>query len=376
LALRAILASPEFVFRVEHRPADAVEGEDYRLGDVELASRLSFFLWSSLPDQELLDSARNGLLHEQDELERQVRRMLADPRSEALATRFAAQWLQLAQLDTMVPDALLYPNYDKTLARALRRETELLFDSVVRDDENVLDLLTADYTFVNERLAAHYKIPGVLGNRFRRVVIEDEHRRGLLGQAGILTLTSHADRTSPVVRGKWVLETLLGSAPPPPPPNVPLLEKTDAVRDGHVLSVRERLESHRADPACASCHKTIDPLGLALENYDVTGAWRIKDGGEPIDAHTTLFDGTPVSGPDDLRAALVRYSDAFIATFTENLMTYALGRRLEYYDMPMVRDIDRQAADDDNKFSAFVLGIVESTPFQMNRAEKTVVAQR
>jgi Protein of unknown function (DUF1592)/Protein of unknown function (DUF1588)/Protein of unknown function (DUF1595)/Protein of unknown function (DUF1585)/Protein of unknown function (DUF1587)/Planctomycete cytochrome C len=376
LALRAILASPQFVFRLEPRPESAVAGEDYRLGDYELASRLSFFLWSSLPDQELLDSARDGLLHSQDELERQVKRMLDDPRAEALSTRFAAQWLQLARLDTLVPDALLYPNYDKTLASAMRRETELLFDSVVRDDESVLVLLTADYTFVDERLAAHYGIPGVLGNRFRRVVIDDERRHGLLGHASILTLTSRTDRTSPVVRGKWVLETLLGSAPPAPPANVPPLEKMDAVKDGRVLSGRERLESHRADPACASCHKLIDPIGLALESYDVTGAWRIKDGGEPIDARATLFDGTTVAGPEDLRAALLRYSDAFIATFTENLMTYALGRRLEYSDMPTVRDIDRDAAAADNKFSAFVLGIVESVTFQMNRAETAVVAQR
>jgi hypothetical protein len=374
-AVRAILASPEFVFRFERRPADAVAGQPYQLSDLELASRLSFFLWSSVPDQELLESAREGRLHDDPELERQVKRMLDDPRSEALSTRFAAQWLQLARLDTLVPEPLLYPNYDGTLGRALRRETELLFDSIVRDDSNVLDLLTADYTFVNERLAAHYKIPGVLGNRFRRVLITDEHRRGLLGQGSILAMTSHADRTSPVARGKWILEVLLGSAPPPPPPNLSVLEKTDAIKDGHVLSGRERLESHRADPACASCHKMIDPLGFALENYDVTGAWRIKDNGVPIEARSELFDGTPVTGPDDLRAALLRYSDAFVATFTENLMTYALGRRLEYYDMPTIRDIDAQAADEGNKFSAFVLGIVESAPFRMSQGD-TTVAQR
>jgi len=374
-AAQAILSSPEFVLRVERRPEDATPGEPYRLGDFELASRLSFFLWSSVPDQELLDSAREGRLHEQGELEEQVKRMLADPRSEALSTRFAAQWLQLARLDTLVPDALLYPNYDRTLGRALRRETELLFDSIVRDDSNVLDLLTADYSFVNERLAAYYKIPGVLGNRFRRVVINDEHRRGLLGQGSILAMTSHSDRTSPVLRGKWILEVLLGTAPPAPPPNVPLLDKTEPIKDGRVLSGRERLETHRADPACESCHKTIDPLGFALENYDVTGAWRIKDGGVLIDARSQLFDGTVVSGPDELRATLLRYSDAFIATLTENLMTYALGRRVEYYDMPAIRDIDRRAAEQGNKFSAFVLGIVESEAFQMSQGD-TVVAQR
>ena len=373
--LRAILASPEFVFRFERRPADALPGQPYQLGDLELASRLSFFLWSSVPDQELLESAREGRLHDDPELERQVKRMLDDPRSEALSTRFAAQWLRLGMLDSLAPDPLLYPNYDRTLAHALRRETELLFDSVVRDDSNVLDLLTADYTFVNERLAAHYEIPGVLGNRFRRVVIDDEHRRGLLGQGSILAMTSRADRTSPVSRGTWILDVLLGAAPPAPPPNVPLLEKTDAIKDGRVLAGRERLELHRADPACASCHKRVDPLGFALENYDATGAWRIKDNGVPIDAHAELFDGTTVTGPDELRAVVLRYSDAFIATFTENLMTYALGRRLEYLDMPTIRDIDRRAADDGNKFSAFVLGIVESAPFRMSQGD-TIIAQR
>jgi hypothetical protein len=373
-ALRAILASPQFVSRLERQPPDVAPGEIYRISDAELASRLSFFLWSSLPDQELLDAAREGRLHAQDELENQVKRMLADPRADALASRFAAEWLGLGRLDAVMPNPLLYPNYDRTLALSLRRETELLFNSIVRDDSSVLDLLTADYTFVDERLAAHYKIPGVLGNRFRRVVIEDEHRLGLLGQGSILIMTSLADRTSPTARGKWVLETLLGVPPPPPPPDEPLLEKTDAVRDGRVLSGRERLEAHRANSACASCHEIIDPLGLALENFDVTGTWRIDDAGTSIDTHATLFDGTAVSGPGDLRAVLLRYQDAFIATFTENLMGYALGRRVEYYDMPAIRDIDRDAAADGNKFSAFVLGIVESAPFQLKQA--TVVAQR
>jgi hypothetical protein len=374
--LRAILASPQFVLRAESQPADVAPGEVYRISDAELASRLSFFLWSSLPDQELLDAAREGRLHAQDELESQVKRMLADPRSEALSTRFAAEWLGLGRLDTVVPNALLYPNYDRTLSIALRRETELLFDSIVRDDSSVLDLLTSDYTFVDERLARHYKIQGVLGNRFRRVVLDDEHRRGLLGQGSVLMLTSEADRTSPVARGKWVIETLLGVPAPPPPPNVPPLEKTDAVKDGRVLSTRERLEAHRADPACKACHEIVDPLGLALENYDVTGLWRINDGGAPIDSRVTLFDGTAVSGPDELRALLLRYQDAFVATFTERLMSYALGRRVDYYDMPTIRDIDRDAAASGNNFSAFVLGIVESMPFQMRQAEKAVVAQR
>jgi hypothetical protein len=375
-ALRAILASPQFVLRVERQPSDVAPGEIYRITDAELASRLSFFLWSSLPDQELIDAAREGRLHARDELESQVKRMLADPRSDALASRFAAEWLDLGRLDTVTPDPLLYPNYDRTLAVSLRRETELLFDSVVRDDSSVLDLLTADYTFVDERLAAHYKIPGVLGNRFRRVVIEDEHRLGLLGQGSILMMTSRADRTSSPARGKWVLETLLGVAPPPPPPDEPPLENTDAIRDGHRLSGRARLEAHRADPACASCHEIMDPIGVALENYDVTGLWRIHDEGAPIDAQAALFDGTVVSGPAELRAVLLRYQDAFIATFTENLMSYALGRRVEYYDMPAIRDIDRDAAAAGNKFSAFVLGIVQSAAFQLKQAEKTAVAQR
>ena len=375
-ALRAILASPQFVLRVERQPSDVAPGEIYRITDAELASRLSFFLWSSLPDQELIDAAREGRLHARDELESQVKRMLADPRSDALASRFAAEWLDLGRLDTVTPDPLLYPNYDRTLAVSLRRETELLFDSVVRDDSSVLDLLTADYTFVDERLAAHYKIPGVLGNRFRRVVIEDEHRLGLLGQGSILMMTSRADRTSSPARGKWVLETLLGVAPPPPPPDEPPLENTDAIRDGHRLSGRARLEAHRADPACASCHQIMDPIGVALENYDVTGLWRIHDEGAPIDAQAALFDGTVVSGPAELRAVLLRYQDAFIATFTENLMSYALGRRVEYYDMPAIRDIDRDAAAAGNKFSAFVLGIVQSAAFQLKQAEKTAVAQR
>jgi len=375
-ALRAILASPQFVLRVERQPSDVAPGEIYRITDAELASRLSFFLWSSLPDQELIDAAREGRLHARDELESQVKRMLADPRSDALASRFAAEWLGLGRLDTVTPDPLLYPNYDRTLAVSLRRETELLFDSVVRDDSSVLDLLTADYTFVDERLAAHYKIPGVLGNRFRRVVIEDEHRLGLLGQGSILMMTSRADRTSSPARGKWVLETLLGVAPPPPPPDEPPLENTDAIRDGHRLSGRARLEAHRADPACASCHQIMDPIGVALENYDVTGLWRIHDEGAPIDAQAALFDGTVVSGPAELRAVLLRYQDAFIATFTENLMSYALGRRVEYYDMPAIRDIDRDAAAAGNKFSAFVLGIVQSAAFQLKQAEKTAVAQR
>jgi hypothetical protein len=368
-ALQAMLASPSFVFRTEARPAGVKPGENYRISDLDLASRMSFFIWSAPPDEALLAAAAAGKLREPAELERQTRRMLADPRSESLATRFAVAWLKLADIENVVPDALLFPNFDKTLGQAMRRETELLFDSVVREDRSLLTLLTADYTFVNERLALHYRIPGVLGNRFRRVDIKDDYRKGLLGQGGILTMTSHADRTSPVVRGKWIMETLMGTPPPPPPPNVPMLEETKAVQDGRILTVRERLESHRANAACNSCHRMIDPIGLALENFDPTGVWRIKDAGAPIDASTVLFDGTAINSPVSLRQAILRYSEAFVGTVTENLMTYALGRRVQYSDMPAVRTVVRNAAREDTRFSAIVVGIVKSDPFQMSRAD-------
>jgi hypothetical protein len=374
-ALQAILASPHFVFRLEHRPAGVATGQSYRISDLELASRLSYFLWSTAPDDELVRVAANRKLRNPVELEKQVRRMLRDARSESLATRFAAGWLHLAELESMTPDALLYPLYDRTLAQALRRETELFFDSIVREDRNVLDLLTANYTFVNERLALHYGIPGILGSRFRRVDVTSDDRRGLLGHASILTMTSNADRTSPVIRGKWVMEVLLGTPPPPPPPTAPGLEATSSIRNGQLLSVRERMEAHRANPACSSCHRLIDPIGLALEHFDVTGVWRIKDNGVPIDATTVLFDGTPLNGPASLREAILKYADAFTGNLTENLLTYALGRRVEYYDMPTVRAIVRGAAREDLRFSSFVLGIVKSVPFQMSRAE-AVVARR
>jgi hypothetical protein len=374
-ALQAILASPHFVFRLEQQPPHLLAGQRYRISDVELASRLSYFLWSTAPDDVLIDAARTKGLQDPAALEQQVRRMLADPRSETLATRFAAQWLHLGEIDNMVPDALLYPNFDHLLAKAMRRETELLFDSIVREDRSVLDLLTADYTFVNERLALHYKIPGILGSRFRRVQLADDHRRGLLGHGSILTMTSNADRTSPVIRGKWVMEVLLGTPPPPPPPNVPALEATRGTKNGQTMTVRERMEGHRANAACSSCHRLIDPIGLALENFDVTGVWRIKDSGALIDASTVLYDGTPLDGPASLREAILKYSDAFITNLTENLLTYALGRRVDYRDMPAVRAIVRDAAGHGNPFSAFVLGIVKSAPFQMREAE-VAVAQR
>ena len=371
MALQATLASPHFVFRIEQRP-DVVDGSGiYRVGDLDLASRLSYFLWASAPDAELTTLARQGALQDPAVLESQVQRMLADPRSEALATRFAAQWLRMHDLEGLHPDALLYPQYDQKLAEALRRETELFFGNLIREDRSVLELLTADYTFVNERIAKHYRIPNVTGHRFRRVTLEGENRRGLLGHGSILTLTSVANRTSPVQRGKWVLEVLLGSPPPPPPPNVPELEETKAAAAGKLLSVRERMEEHRSNPACQSCHDVIDPLGLALENFDVTGAWRIKDNGVAIEATGQLYDGTQMDGPAGLRLALVNRSDTFITSFTESLMTYALGRRVEYYDMPAVRAIALEAAHNGNRMSSFIFGIVNSVAFQMKKSENT-----
>jgi len=370
-ALQATLASLHFIFRVEETPAGVAPGEVYRISDVDLASRLSFFLWGTIPDLELIDLARDGRLSDPEVYDAQVRRMLADPRSEALATRFAAQWLRLQDLHKIEPDALDFPYYDESLAQAMHRETELLFDHLVREDRSVLELLTADYTFVNDRLARHYDIPGVSGNEFRRVAYPTEHRRGLLGHGSILTLTSHGNRTSPVLRGKWVLEVLLGSPPPPPPPDVPDLDETGDATDGRFLSVAEQLAMHRANPACSSCHNVIDPIGLALDNFDVTGAWRIKDRGVPVDAAGELYDGTPINGVAELRAALVARSDVFITHFTEVLMSYALGRRVEYYDMPAIRGVVREAAPGGYRMSELILGVAQSAAFQSARAETT-----
>ncbi|HSF14857.1 MAG TPA: DUF1592 domain-containing protein [Vicinamibacteria bacterium] len=367
-ALEGILASPHFVFRFEEPPASAEDGEAYRLGELDLAARLSFFLWGTGPDEELVAPAREGVLAEPGALEAQVRRMLADPRSKALATRFAAQWLRLQDLEPMHPDVRLYPDYHEQLKNSMRRETELFFENLIREDENVLGLLEASYTFLDERLARHYGIPGVTGHDFRRVAYPDGRRSGLLGHGSILTMTSHASRTSPVLRGKWVMEVLLGSPPPPPPPNVPELEASGDVEDGRLLSVREQLEKHRSDPACHSCHRVIDPIGLALENFDATGAWRIRDNGVPIDTSGELYDGTPLKSPSDLKDALLVRSTSFIRTFTENLMAYALGRRVEYYDMPAIRKIERDASRDDNRISAFILGVVKSPAFHMKAA--------
>jgi mono/diheme cytochrome c family protein len=366
MALQSILVSPRFVFRLEQAPDPKLvkAAASYRISDQDLTSRLSFFLWDSMPDAELIKAATSGSLRTPAGFEKQVRRMLADWRSEALATRFAGQWLRLQDLEKIHPDYLLYPQYDDTLAQAMQRETERFFDSIVREDRPALDLLTADYSFVNERLAKHYDIPNVTGSQFRRVQMP-EYRRGLLGQGSILTLTSVADRTSPVQRGKWVMEVLLGSPPPPPPPNVPLLDETKGIAGGKMLTTRERMEEHRKNPACTSCHRVIDPLGLALENFDATGAWRIKDNEVPIDSVGDLYDGTKMDGPRGLQQALLKHSDVFLLSFTENLMTYALGRRMEYADMPAIRAIVRDAAKNNNRMSSFILGVANSAAFRM-----------
>jgi mono/diheme cytochrome c family protein len=369
--LQAILASPRFVFRLEEVPGATTlrAGQTYRLNEQDLASRLSFFLWGTVPDAELARAAAAGQLRTPAMLRKQVDRMLADPRSEALATRFAAQWLRLQDLDKIIPDYLQYPHYDETLGRGLRRETELFIDSLVRENHSVLELLDSDYTFVNERVAVHYGIPNVTGNAFRKVPVTDVNRRGILGHGSVLALTSIADRTSPVLRGKWIMEVLLGSPPPAPPPNVPALDETKDTKGGRTLSVRERMEQHRANPSCMSCHKVIDPLGLALENFDVTGAWRIKDNEVGVDPVGDLYDGTKLDGPVGLRKALLRHKDAVLLSFTEHLMTYAIGRRVESYDMPTIRQIIGDAAANGYKVQSFVQGLVASQAFRMSRVD-------
>ncbi len=365
MAIEGILASPHFVFRIEAPPAGVDPAGVFAVSEHALASRLSFFLWAAGPDAELIDLATTGRLSDPAVLDAQVGRMLADPRSEALATRFAAQWLRLPDLDALHPDVRTYPDFDEQLKHAMRRETELFFDHLVREDRSLIDLLTADYTFVNERLARHYGLPGVAGEHHRRVTWPaGQPRRGLLEQGSVLALTSYADRTSPVLRGKWVMEVLLGSPPPPPPPDVPDLDDTAVADGGRLLSVRERLEHHRRSPACSSCHRAMDPIGLALEHYGVTGAMRVKDNGNPIDSSGELYDGTPVASAADLRAALLKRPSAIARTFTENLMAYALGRRLEHFDMPAVRDIVRAAEADGLRLSRFVLEIVRNPAFR------------
>lgn len=375
-ALEYILASPEFLFRFEPDPAGLPAGSAYHVSDLALASRLSFFLWSSMPDDELLRLAAAKRLHEPAVLEEQVRRMLADSRSDALIRNFAEQWLFLRNLKSAAPNLDVFPDFDDNLRQAMKEETELFFGSIIHEDRGVLDLLNADYTFVNERLARHYGIPGVYGSQFRRVHLTDERRRGLLGQASILTVTSYPARTSPVQRGKWILTNLLGTPPLPPPPNVPALPENG--EDGKPHSLRERMEAHRANPVCAGCHKVMDPIGFALENFDAVGRWRTNDDGARIDPSGTLFNGARVDGPVALRRMLTARPQVFVGVMTEKLLTYALGRGLEYYDMPAVRKIVHDAASRDFRFSSLVLGVAESAPFEMKvkraPAESTAVA--
>jgi hypothetical protein len=368
-AVERVLASPKFTFRIERDPANAAAGEVHPLSGLELASRLSFFLWSSIPDDTLLDLAKHEQLSKPAVLEAQVRRMLADPKADALVKNFAGQWLYLRNLEGMVPNSVGFPDFDDNLRQAFRRETELFFGSIVQEDRNVLDLMTANYTFLNERLARHYRVPYIYGSHFRRVTLADETRWGLLGKGSTLMVSSHTDRTSPVVRGKWVLENLLGTPPPPPPLNVPALNESNQ-RAGRVLTMRERMAEHRDNPACASCHRIMDPIGLSLENFDAVGAWRDREaGGITIDASGTLLDGTNVTGPVELRKALLKKPEIFVSTLTEKLMIYALGRGLNAHDMPGIRKIVNDAHDKDQnknyRFSQLILGVVNSQPFQL-----------
>jgi len=366
MAVSSILVAPEFLFRVELDPAGVASDTAYQLTDLELASRLSFFLWSSIPDDELLGTAERGELRMAGVLEQQVRRMLTDPRATNLVTNFAGQWLHLRNLESITPDMRIFPDFDDNLRQAFRTETEMLVESVMREDRSVLDFLRADYTFLNERLAKHYGVPHIYGSRFRRVEFGDDlGRGGLLRQGSVLLATSYATRTSPVIRGKWVLDNILGVPPPPPPPDVPELEDTGTGE--RARSMKERMSAHRANPACASCHKLMDPVGFALENFDAVGRWRETEGGVQIDASATLFDGMTVTGVTELQHALLRRPELFVGRLTEKLLTFATGRGTEFYDMSAVRAVLREAAKDDYRFSSLVLGVVRSVPFQMRK---------
>ncbi|MBI3866752.1 MAG: DUF1592 domain-containing protein, partial [Planctomycetia bacterium] len=370
LGLAAILVSPQFLFRVERDPPGAAPATAYRIGDVELASRLSFFLWSSIPDDPLLDLAERGELKRAEVLEQQVRRMLADERSQALATNFAGQWLHLRNLESYTPDLRLFPDFDDNLRQAFRRETELLVASVIREDRSVLDLIKSDDTYLNERLAKHYGIPHIYGSRFRRVALDaSSHRGGLLRHGSVLAVTSYANRTSPVIRGKWILENIIGMPTPPPPADVPALKDNTVAAN---LSIRERLSAHRENAACAVCHQRLDPPGFALENFDAVGRWREYEDDKPVDATGGLPDGTELVGVDGLEAALLKHPEWFETTLTEKLLTFALGRGVEYYDAPAVRKIVHQARTGHDRFSSLVVGIVQSVPFQMRSTEVAV----
>ena len=374
-ALQGVLASPDFVFRLEEAPAGGVQpGGVYAISQHDLASRLSFFLWGSPPDEQLQAQARTGRLSESAVLRTEVERMLRDPKAEALGSRFAAQWLRLEDLGSVNPDRLLFPDYHQQLADGLLVETEMLFNHLVSEDRSLLEFFTADYSFMNERVARHYGIQGVAGDEFRKVSYTEPNRRGVLGHASVLTLTSHAGRTSPVLRGKWVMEVLMGTPPPPPPPNVPPLEESsEAATDGRFLTTGERMAQHRANPTCNSCHSLIDPIGLALDNFDVTGRWRIKENNYLIDTRTEFYDGTPMETLPDLLEALLARRESLTRNFTQNLMAYALGRRIEAADMPAVRKIVREAERQDYAMSAFIMGIVNSEAFSMRKAEATAV---
>jgi hypothetical protein len=368
MALRALLTSPNFLFRIERDPAGVAAKTAYRVPDVDLASRLSFFLWSSIPDEELLTAAEQNKLHQRAELERQTRRMLADPRANSLVTNFASQWLYLRNLDAFTPDMRLYTDFDDNLRQALRQETEMFVDSVFRGGANVVELLRAKYSFLNERLAKHYGVPNVYGSNFRRVdFAADSPRGGLLGQGSILSVTSYGNRTSAVLRGKWILANLLGTPPPPPPPNVPPLKDTASAKKP--MSMRERMAEHRANPACAGCHRLMDPAGLAMENFDAIGRWRATDRGAAIDASGGLPGLPEVAGIEGLRTQLLAHPEIFVSTLTEKLMIYALGRGMEASDAPTVRGIVENAKAHDYRFSSLILGIVESTPFEMRRSQ-------
>lgn len=371
-AIQAILAKPEFLFRFEQEPAGSRPGSTYQISDLELATRLAYFMWSTLPDAELVRVASAGQLKDPSVLEAQVKRMLADPRSEALARNFAGQWLRLAGLQQVFPEALLFPNFTLNLAQSMRREVELLFHSLMREDKSVLDLMTADYTFVDEVLARHYGIPNIVGPRFKRVQLTEPERFGLLGKAGILTMTSMANRTSPVARGKYILEVLTGTPPPPPPPLVPPLK--ESVDNQVVHSVRARMEQHRNNPACLSCHQIMDPIGMAMENFDAVGVWRRNDGGQRVDPSGEMFDGTRLDGPLSVRRAVLDRSELFLGTFTRNLLAYSVGRVLDDRDMPTVRMIQKHAMQQQNRFSAYLLGIVTSPPFRMREVAASVDA--
>lgn len=367
-AVQAIIANPKFLFRLERAPADVKAGANFRLDDLDLASRLSYFLWSSGPDEALIALAAQGRLKDPAVLEREVRRMLADRRAEALVDNFAFQWLRLQSVKEADPDGGLYPNFTRNLGQSMTRETKLLVDSLMREDRSILDLLTADYTFVDEVLAKHYGMPNVQGSTFRRVPVTDPNRVGLLGHGSVLTLTSLATRTSPVVRGKYVMEVLLGVAPPPPPADVPPLMEN--VENQKPLPVRERLADHRKSPACASCHNMMDPIGLSLENFSAIGLWRSHDSGARVDPTGQLYDGTPLDGPVSLRTAILNHKDAFVTSFAENLLAYGLGRLVDHRDMPAVREITHAAAARDYRFSSFIMAIATSVPFQMRRADE------